>query len=181
LSQAPSHARAHHLLGRVLIYSDRASEGLAECEHALSLDPNLADAYGAEAIAKYFIGQAEETEAHVAEALRLSPRDPRAYAWTGAAGIAKLHLGADKEAVAQLRRSIEANRNAPIFHLLLAAGLAHLGRLDEARVAARSGLALDPRFTIRGFRANAQSSNPTYLAQRERIYEGMLKAGVPEG
>jgi cytochrome c-type biogenesis protein CcmH/NrfG len=64
LSQAPSHATAHHLLGRVEIYSNRASEGLAECEHALSLNPNLADAYAAIAIAKYFIGRAEETEAH---------------------------------------------------------------------------------------------------------------------
>ena len=97
------------------------------------------------------------------------------------AGMAKLHLSADKEAVARLRRSIEANRNAPLFHFLLAAGLAHLGRLDEARVAADSGLVLDPRFTIRRFRANSQSSNPTYLAQRERIYEGLRVAGVPEG
>jgi hypothetical protein len=27
----------------------------------------------------------------------------------------------------------------------------------------------------------AFSSNPTYLALRERVYEGMRKAGVPEG
>jgi TolB-like protein len=179
LSQAPSHAGAHHLLGRVQIYSNRASEGLAECEHALSLNPNLAEAYNSIAIAKYFIGRAEETEAHVAEALRLSPRDPSAYAWMAVAGMAKLHLGADKEAVAQLRRSIETNRNTPLFHFLLAAGLAHLGQVDEAQVAACSALALDPRFTIRHFRANAQSGNPTYLAQRERIYDGMR--WVPEG
>ena len=32
----------------------------------------------------------------------------------------------------------------------------------------------------RAFRANAPSDNPTYLAQRERFYDGMRKAGVPE-
>jgi hypothetical protein len=30
-------------------------------------------------------------------------------------------------------------------------------------------------------RAGAATDNPTYLSQRERIYEGMRMAGVPEG
>ena len=47
--------------------------------------------------------------------------------------------------------------------------------------AARSGLAVDANFTISRYRAGAGSDNPTYLAQRERAYEGMRKAGVPEG
>ena len=79
-------------------------------------------------------------------------------------GFAKLQLGADAEAVAWLRRSIEANRNHPLAHFQLAAALALLGSLDEARAAAQAGLALDPSFTIRRFRANAPSDNPTYLA-----------------
>ena len=54
-------------------------------------------------------------------------------------------------------------------------------RLSEARSATKAGLALDPTFTIRRFRAGASSDNPTYLAQRERVYDGMRKAGVPEG
>ena len=45
----------------------------------------------------------------------------------------------------------------------------------------RAGLALDPTLTIRRFRAGAASDNPTYLAGRERMYDGMRKAGAPEG
>jgi hypothetical protein len=30
------------------------------------------------------------------------------------------------------------------------------------------------------FRSSASSANPHYLAQRERLIEGMRKAGVPE-
>jgi hypothetical protein len=78
------------------------------------------------------------------------------------------------------RRSIEANRNYPNTHLWLAAALAHLGRLTEARAAAQAGLALHPSFTIARLRAGASSDNPIYLAQRERVIEGMRKAGVPE-
>src|SRR6516165_6696283 len=97
------------------------------------------------------------------------------------AGLAKFQLGADEEAVAWFRRSIEANRNLPLAHFHLAAALAMLGQLDEARAAAQAGLTLQPNFTIRRFRANPYGDNPGYLAKRERVYEGMRLAGVPEG
>ena len=96
-------------------------------------------------------------------------------------GIAKIQLGADAEAVAWLRRSIEANRNFPLAHFCLAGALGLLGVLDEARTAAKAGLALDPDFTIRRLRSTRRSNNPTYLAGRDRLCEGMRIAGVPEG
>ena len=77
-----------------------------------------------------FFGRAEETEAHINEALRLSPRDTNAYLWLQIAGVAKFLVGSDEEAVARLRRSIETNRNYPMAHFYLAAALAHLGRTD---------------------------------------------------
>jgi hypothetical protein len=45
----------------------------------------------------------------------------------------------------------------------------------------KAGLAVDPNFTLRRFRAGAQSDNAVYLAQRARVIEGMRLAGVPEG
>jgi hypothetical protein len=96
------------------------------------------------------------------------------------AGIAKLWLGTDGEAVAWLRRSVEANRNS-LAHFYLAAALAHLGELGEARATARAGLDLHPNFTINRYRASAACDHPAYLAGRERTYEGLRLAGVPEG
>jgi hypothetical protein len=52
---------------------------------------------------------------------------------------------------------------------------------ETRQAAAQAGLALHPSFTIARNRAGAPSDNPIYLAQRERIIEGMRKAGVPEG
>ena len=80
LSSVPDHALGHMLLGLVDIFTKRAAEGIAECEHALELDRNLADAHAIIGFGKIFIGRAEETEAHIVEALRLSPRDTSAYA-----------------------------------------------------------------------------------------------------
>jgi predicted Zn-dependent protease len=146
------------------------------------LDRNLAVAHSTIGNAKIFTGRAEETESHVLESLRLSPRDTYAYIWMNVAGMAKLFLGRDEEAVAWLLRSIEANRNYSLTHFLLAAGREHLGRMSEARAATKAGLTLNPTFTIRRLRAGASSDNPTYLAQRERIIDGLRKVGVvPEG
>jgi hypothetical protein len=49
---------------------------------------------GAVGGAKLMVGRAEETEAHVQEALRLSPRDEGVNRWMSYVGVAKLHLGA---------------------------------------------------------------------------------------
>ncbi len=180
LSIAPQHAGAHLALGAVQMFTNRAAQGIGECEHALALDRNLADAHGCIGMAKYFAGRAEETEGHVFEALRLSPRDVHAFRWMLFGGIAKAQLGADGEALAWLRRSIKANRNFPLAHFHLAEVLALHGQLEEARTAARAGLALQPDFTLRRYRENALSDNPVYLAGRERSCEGMRLAGVPE-
>jgi TolB-like protein len=182
LSSVPDHARGHMYLGLVDIMTKRAAEGIAECEHALALDRNLASAHSIIGSGKVCIGRAEETEAHIGEALRLSPRDTSAHIWMGVAGLAKLHIGSYEQAVAWCRRAIEANRNYPQAYFWLAAALAQLGRLDEARSAVKAGLALNPTFAISRARAAyaARSDNPTYLAGLEPIFDGMCKAGVPE-
>jgi TolB-like protein/class 3 adenylate cyclase/tetratricopeptide (TPR) repeat protein len=180
-SLAPGHALAHLFLGRLLIFSNRGHQAIAECERALALDRNLAAAHAIMGLAKLFIGRSEETEAHVREALRLSPRDTFAFSWIATVGGAKLYLGDDEEAVVWFRRAIEINRNLPNAHFYLAAALANLGQLNESQAAVVAGLAVNPTYTINGFRTGSSSDNPTFLAQRERIYKGMQMAGVPEG
>ena len=182
LSSVPDHARAHLYLGYVDIFTKRVAQGIAECEHALALDRNLAEAHSFIGLGKIFLGRAEETEAHIGEALRLSPRDTMAYRWMYYAGMAKTLLGSYEHAVAWCRRAIEANQNHPYEHFMLGASLAQLGRLDEARSAVKFGLALNPAFTLSRARVGwtAFTDDPTFLAQLEPIFEGMRKAGVPE-
>jgi TolB-like protein/class 3 adenylate cyclase len=182
LSSVPDHAVGHMWLGLVYIWTKRAAEGIAKCEHALALDRNLARAEGAIGFGKINIGRAEETEAHIAEALRLSPRDTTAFVWMTHVGLAKNLLGSWEQAVAWCRRAIEANPNYPRAYFQLALALAQLGRLDEAHSSVNAGIAINPSFTVSRARVDwtALSDNPTYLAQLEPIFEGMRKAGVPE-
>ena len=180
LALAPNYALAHFALGATYTLTQRNAEGIAECERALQLDRNLAYAHMMIGTAKTALGRAAEAEGHILEALRLSPRDVMAYHWISSVGTAKLHLGQDEEAVTWLRRANEANRNFAFNHFCLAAALAHLGRFDEARIVAQAGLALEPDFTIGRYRAGARGNDPVYLAGRERAYDGMRKAGIPE-
>ena len=182
LSSVPDHARAHLYLGLVEILTKHAARGIAECEHALELDRNLAHARSAIGFGKIFIGRAEETEAHVVEALRLSPRDMMAYIWMNTAAMAKNHLGLYEQAAAWCRLAIEANRNYQHPNFMLCAALAQLGQLEEAHSAVKAGLALNPTFTISRARAlwTAMSDDPTYRAQLEPILEGLRKAGMAE-
>jgi TolB-like protein len=183
LSLAPNHASAHATLGFVQIFTKRAAQGIAECEQSLMLDRNLARAHALIGQAKFLLGRGAETEPHINEAFRLSPRDTLAPRWMVWVGLAKAQLGADAEAVIWMRRGLDANRNYSVAYFALAAVLARLGKLEEARAAVHVGLALDPRFTIRRWRdaMNARSDIPTFLAWREREIEGMRLAGVPEG
>ena len=182
LSVVPDHARGHATLGSVYIWTKRATQGIAECEHALTLDRNLAAANSGMALGMIFIGRAEEADAYIAEALRLSPRDTLAYVWMTFAGISKVRLGSWEQAAAWCGRAIEANRNHPLTYFTLAVALAQLGRIDEADSAVKAGLALNPSFTVSRARATYMpvSDDTTYLAQTELVLEGFRKAGVPE-
>ena len=127
LSLAPERAMAHFSMGLVLGATNRAAEGIAAFERALALDRNLASAHAHIGRLKIYVGRAEETENHVREALRLSPRDFALSYWLSFVGFAAFCLGRYDEAAASFQRSIDANRNWPMSHFQLAATLAALG------------------------------------------------------
>ena len=164
LALAPQHAFAHLWLGMIFNFTHRAPQAIAQFNRALAINPNLASAHAYIGHTKLFVGFCQETKGHVCDALRLSPLDTLAFAWLAIVGYSKLHLGQYEEAVAWLQRSIETNRNFSPAHLNIAAGLAHLGRLKEARAAVQAGLDLEPSFTIARCRASLPSDNELYLA-----------------
>jgi len=68
-----------------------------------------------------------------------------------------------------------------VAHFHLAAALAHVDLLEEARAAVAAGLALHPQYTIARHQAAPLSDNPVYLAGRKLLFDGLRKAGLPEG
>jgi hypothetical protein len=177
----PDDPWAHAVFGAVCAVTRRVDRGVSECERALAIDRNGVWAHVWIGMAKYLLGRNDETEGHILEALRLSPRDRDAGGWFGIVGFAKLGAGRDEEAIRWFRRAIKANPNLGMSYFLLAAASARLGRTEQALDASRAGLELNPSFTIARFRSQTFSDNSVYLAGRERMYEGLRKAGIPEG
>ena len=60
LTIAPDHALAHLAMGGLQIHTNRAAQGIAECDRALALDRNLVFAHANIGVAKNFLGRAEE-------------------------------------------------------------------------------------------------------------------------
>ena len=172
LSLAPNHAMAHVISGRSFkcLRNARLRASLNASRHWrwIAIWPALMALIG---FAKYLLGRGAETEAHVNEALRLSPRDTLALisGWCGSASPRCSSMPMPKQSFG-CAGALTQTEIIPSQHFHLAAALARLGELDEARAAVQAGLALDPGFTIRRFRAaNARSDNPTYLAGRNAL------------
>ena len=177
----PHDAQCHYAMGFVRRMQSRFDEAIGELDAAIRLNPNMHLAYNTLAITKALAGRSEEALSHFADAIRLSPRDPLLFVGYFGIGWARFLLGHDVHAVEMLRKSIALNPGYSPAHLFLTATYAMQGAIREAHEALAAYLRTNPAVnTIASLRANAQSNHPVYLAQRERLYEGMRLAGMAE-
>jgi tetratricopeptide (TPR) repeat protein len=135
LTLAPGNALAHFVNANVLHVSGATERSLRELELAITLDRNLAWAHADAGFMKVLLGRAEEAEADLTHAIRLSPRDPGLDRWHALLGIADLFLGRLESALDRLRKSVEINPNVAMPHFFLAAASALSGHAAEAREA----------------------------------------------
>ena len=80
-----------------------------------------------------FRGQSEEAIASVEKGIRLSPSDPRLFIWLTGLAAAHYQLRHYSQAVEIGRRSWTLNRNYITGLTYVVAGLAQLGRIEEAK------------------------------------------------
>jgi len=167
-------------MGWVLYERKRIDQALAAFEHAAQLDPNEPRAHASIAAANIMLGQPENALEPLRKAMRLSPRDAHLSRWQMIMGAASLHLQRDGEAIDWLNKSAALNPSNFFTHMFLASALALSGRESEAKAQLAELLRLKPEFTLSHFKAVEPSDVPAFRAQRERIYEGLRRAGVPE-
>ena len=180
LALAPDSARVRFSHGTLLLAQRVPDRALREYQRAADLNPNYAVAHAQLGLIKLCLGRAGETEAHVAEAMRLSPRDPLLFQWHMFIGVADLYLGKVVRSLQALRKSVELNGNWGLSYIFLTAALALAGLYAEAAEAGTTARRLSPKLSIAKFRAETVGENRVYLAQRERVYEGLRAAGIPE-
>jgi TolB-like protein/class 3 adenylate cyclase/Tfp pilus assembly protein PilF len=165
-------AASHWIFGYLLAYEKRWPESDGEFAAAFALEPNQPDALVMWSELAAFAGRAPEAIEIIQRALRLNPHPAGWYYWQ--LGLAHYADRQYEEAVKILR--MEATYRSA-SRRILAAGLAQLGRRDEAMREADLFIATTPKFTI----AHWAAAQPARDAETvERFVEGYRMAGLPE-
>lgn len=159
-------------LAYLLAYERNFAEADMEFAKAIELDPNEADAWAALSDITVLAGRVEAGLEYIHKAFRLNPFPA---SWYYLPLGQALYAAGDYEAAVQALRREETHRTSS--RRFLAASLARLGQLDEARAEAELFLVGNPDFSIRHWATMEPFRD---AALRERFVDGFRKAGLPE-
>jgi adenylate cyclase len=166
-------ASAHYSLGWVHLWQREHQKAIKELRRSIELDPSYAEGHAFFGMALAWAARAAEGIQHVRMALKLDPMYPPLYLYF--LGASQCLADQDIDAVESLRRSAARD---PLFmptHGFLAGAYAKLNRLDEARLALKEMLRLNPNVTL--------ESLPMLLpfadeVMQSRFVAAMEKAGL---
>jgi len=180
LEIGPDHDAAVLAFGKLMYEQGHLEEALPAFERVIELNPNNPHGHGWRGAALLLLGHSAESLTPIDRAIRLSPRDSSLWIWQLFAGSAHLHMGQDGMAIEWLTRSLQGPNPNNFNRPFLASALANAGRIEEAKAEMARFRQRSPGFTISQFRARELSKVPAFLQQRERVYEGLRLAGMPE-
>jgi TolB-like protein/rhodanese-related sulfurtransferase len=179
-------ALAHAVSAEVLSKQGRYEEAFAEVGRAMALAPNDPDNYLRKARVLNATGRAAEAEESVRWAMRLDPLYAPDYLRTLAMSL--FHQQRYNEAVGILERLLTLQTDVADDYTTLIASLGHLGRksgipeaiktFNELSVAAGYNTITVQMFGGWWWYGDIFNYDPAY---RDRLMEGLRKAGVPEG
>ncbi|WP_027164499.1 winged helix-turn-helix domain-containing protein [Mesorhizobium sp. WSM3224] len=168
----PNDAGCRWVLANLLAYERDFDQSDAEFAKAIELDPNEADTWATLSDIAVLAGRVEESLEHIRKAFRLNPYPPSWYYLT---------LGAAQYAAREYEAAVETLRRDETYRTssrrFLAASLAQLGRLDEARAEVELFLVANPHFTTRHWVWTEPFRDDAVL---EHFVDGFRKAGLPE-
>ncbi|MBB3559101.1 TolB-like protein/cytochrome c-type biogenesis protein CcmH/NrfG [Rhizobium sp. BK512] len=160
------------VLAYLLAYERSFTEADAEFEKAIELDPNEADTWAALSDISVLAGRIEEGLEQIGKAFRLNPFPASWYYLTlGQAQYACRNY----EAVIETLRRDETYRTSS--RRFLAAALAQLGQIEEARAEVELFLVANPQFSIGHWAEMEPFRDAATLAH---FIDGYRKAGFPE-
>ena len=159
-------------------------DAIAAAKEVITQNPGEPWAYKEVALSMMYLGQTNDALQWFEKAERFGPRDPGRWTWLAGKGQTLVLLGRDTEAIASLRAAIESNPADVGDYAVLAAAYALAGRNDEARAALAQYSRSRPDVTVSTFRnlspVPLQLTDMSYRQQRERLKEGLRKAGMAE-
>jgi adenylate cyclase len=170
----PRYPNAHFALGLACMWTRRSNRGITAFEEAIKFNPSFAASHVLLGQMYLYAGRPEEAIEQAEKGIRLSPTDPRLFIWLPALAGAHYQLRHYQEAVEAGRRSWSLNRNWPHGLRYVVAGLAQLGKIEEAHVALAELKRADANLEISANVLRRVYPDPAAV---DHIVEGLRKAG----
>jgi TolB-like protein len=162
----------------------RFSDAITAAQAVITQNPGEPWAYKEVALSTMYLGRPADVIDWFNKAERLGPRDSGRWTWLGGKGQTLVLLGRDEEAVTALRAAIDANPADAGDYAVLAAAYALIGRQEEAHEALAEYDRASPGMTVGTFRIHSpvplNLTDPRYRQLRERLKDGLRKAGMPD-
>ena len=189
LALDPDLGWAHDTKGWILQNQQRPEESVPEFERALALDPSGADAYSGLGVDYLALGRFDQSLEVLDNAIRASPSDPSLSFYYGNKAWANFGLKNYDQVIDGARRALAINPYNPYANVVLVATLALTDHDVQAREALQRYLAPSTASfkTIAAWKAHLmslapkQGGDPRFVEMNERSYDGLRKAGMPEG
>lgn len=153
----PRIEREHYWLGNIYLGRGQRDLALRAFDRALALNPSFVPAEAHAGFALVLLGRADQGLRRINNALDESAHDPSERLWLRFAGIARLELGDDKQAIMSLLEAASLATPRPPLHAALASAYALAGERAQSR---------------EQFRLLKQAADPVALEQLLEVANG---------
>ncbi len=153
------------------LYGGQREVALNSLQRALQLNPGDADVLVFLQEAYTFNGEPHKGIESVQQAMRLNPHYPEWYLWH--LGFAYYATGQYEDAISELKKVVDIKEPSRI----LAAALAMMGQMGEAKQVTRDYLQAFPKFSISRWASTQPFKNKADL---QKFIDGYRLAGLPE-
>ncbi len=182
LAKAAEHPTStlYQVIGNRATISGETERAGAAFKEAIALDPSDSWSYAYMSRALTLAGQPAEAMQYIRTAMRIDPHYPPVFDFY--LGFAQFNLEQFDDAAASLERGVQATPDDAFASLFLAATYGYLGRKQDAAAAIAAYNAI---YAVRGSppitaRFAWYLVGYTQRADRDRLFKGLLLAGVPE-
>lgn len=181
LALQPNDPRANYVRSLVLSAQGRIDDAEQAIRRALSLYPNQPRALQRLGFLRLQQGRPEEVAAPVMLSLRLDPLNAEQVSLGHfTLGMAEFHLHHDETAYAHMRQAtISSPQNGFAWKWLAAIDALH-GRTEQATNNLTESQKTHPGDTVSSLKSSEYSRNAVFWQERNRFYEGLRMAGLPE-
>lgn len=176
LTLDPRDAVGYFAIGRIHMLRGEHQASIAALEKAIDLNPNAFFAYHGLGMVLVLAGRCEEALDISLQGERVSPRDPLLWASIAVRALGCILLERYEDAIAYSDRTSQFPAPSGYWpHATKAAAMAHLDRMDEARVSLQRALAEKTDLSIAYLDRTLPTLQPGGL---ENYLAGLRKAGL---